>query len=95
MKSEKTTTGRETTASRSGPRDAQASPEGVARNAYPRPVAWLPQLAAVIASLLREVFDESAYRRFLERNRMSSSPTAYAAFREENDRLKAQRPKCC
>ena len=57
--------------------------------------AWLTQVAAVLGSLLREVFDESAYNRFLERNRISSSTAAFAAFREENDRLKAQRPKCC
>ena len=62
---------------------------------YPRILAWLPQFAAILASLLQEIFDESAYHRFLKRNQISSSTTAYAEFREENDRLKAQRPKCC
>jgi hypothetical protein len=62
---------------------------------FSRPVAWFRQVAAVTASFLQEIFDESAYRRFLERNRISSSARAYAAFREENDRLRAQRPKCC
>jgi hypothetical protein len=74
---------------------ARASRKSVPGNAYLNPVAWLPQVTAVIASLLREVFDEAAYRRFLERNRISSSTAAYAAFREENDRWKARRPKCC
>lgn len=95
MKSEETTTGRGTAASRCGPRDAQASPEGVAGNAHSSPAAWLTHGAAVIASLLREIFDEAAYRRFLERHHISSSATSYAAFREENDRLKSQRPRCC
>jgi hypothetical protein len=58
-------------------------------------LAWLPHAVATVASLLKEIFDESAYGRFLERNRIPSSQKAYAAFREENDRLKAQRPKCC
>jgi len=59
------------------------------------PLAWVAHAAAVIASLLKEIFDESAYSRFLQRHRIPSSPRAYAAFREENDRLKARRPKCC
>jgi len=61
----------------------------------PGPLAWLAHAAALIASWLKEIFDESAYHRFLERNRIPSSATAYAAFREENDRLKARRPRCC
>ena len=68
---------------------------GTAGKIYPSILHWLPQFAAILASLLQEIFDESAYHRFLERNQISSSTTAYAAFREENDRLKAQRPRCC
>jgi hypothetical protein len=68
---------------------------GRAGKMLPTILVWLPQFAAILASLLQEIFDESAYHRFLERNQISSSMTAYAAFREENDRLKAQRPKCC
>ena len=62
---------------------------------YSSILAGLPQVVAVLVSLLKEIFDESAYDRFLERNQISSSTMAYAAFREENDQLKAQRPKCC
>jgi hypothetical protein len=62
---------------------------------YPGALAWLPQLAAVLAALLKEVFDESAYSRFLKRHRLASSATAYAEFQKENDRLRARRPKCC
>jgi hypothetical protein len=68
---------------------------GAAGKTHPSMLAWLPQFGAILASLLQEIFDESAYHRFLERNQISSSTTAYAAFREENDRLKARQPKCC
>ena len=68
---------------------------GATGKTHPSMLAWLPQFAAILASLLQEIFDESAYHRFLERNQISSSTTAYAAFREENDGLKAQRPRCC
>ncbi len=95
MKNEETTANQGTAGSLGGTRYEPASREGVAGNACSHAVACWPRVAAVVASLLREIFDESAYCRFLERNRISSSTAAYAAFREENDRLKAQRPKCC
>jgi hypothetical protein len=51
--------------------------------------------ARILLAMLREIFDETAYERFLRRTRMASSPQAYAAFREEFERVKARRPKCC
>ena len=44
---------------------------------------------------LREIFDEAAYARFLERAGMDSSSAAYAAFRREFEEGKVRRPKCC
>jgi hypothetical protein len=44
---------------------------------------------------LREIFDEAAYERFLNRAGMVSSSAAYAAFRREFDEAKVRRPKCC
>jgi hypothetical protein len=44
---------------------------------------------------LREIFDEAAYSRFLERAGIVSSSAAYAAFRQEFEELKVRRPKCC
>jgi hypothetical protein len=44
---------------------------------------------------LREIFDEAAYARFLERAGMASSSKAYAAFRREFEEAKIRRPKCC
>ncbi len=48
----------------------------------------------IIIGTLREIFDEAAYSRFLERTRMESSPAAYAAFWRERE-SKAPRPRCC
>jgi len=53
------------------------------------------QAAATIVATLREIFDESAYSRFLARRGLSSCPGAYAAFLREQEYLKARRPKCC
>jgi hypothetical protein len=44
---------------------------------------------------LREIFDEAAYERFLERAGMVSSSAAYAAFRREFEEVEVRRPKCC
>ena len=52
-------------------------------------------VASLCGSTLREIFDESAYARFLVRNRVASSPAAYAAFLREYAVAKAHRPKCC
>jgi hypothetical protein len=49
-------------------------------------IAWL---------MLREIFDESAYARFLDRNQMSSSPQAYASFLREKEAVAARRVRCC
>jgi hypothetical protein len=51
--------------------------------------------AALAVATLREIFDESAYARFLNRAGMTSSREAYAAFRLEFEETKVRRPKCC
>jgi hypothetical protein len=50
---------------------------------------------AVIGAILREIFDESAYARFLERRRLTTSPTAYAEFLAESGPQRERRPRCC
>jgi hypothetical protein len=52
-------------------------------------------LIRLLLSTLREIFDESAYARFLARHSISSCPNAYAAFLREHGTDKARRPKCC
>jgi hypothetical protein len=55
----------------------------------------LKRAASIFLATLREVFDESAYLRFLTRNHLASSPAAYAAFLRESELAKARRPRCC
>ncbi|MGH9539956.1 MAG: hypothetical protein ACRD3H_18680 [Terriglobales bacterium] len=49
----------------------------------------------LLMGALREIFDEAAYARFLNRKQMTSSREAYAAFCRESDGAKARRPRCC
>ena len=49
----------------------------------------------VLAAALQEIFDESAYQRFLDRSRLESSPKAYAIFLRENEQAQSRRPRCC
>jgi hypothetical protein len=48
-----------------------------------------------LRAILREIFDEAAYDRFLSRKQVASSPASYAAFRQEFEEAKTRRPKCC
>jgi hypothetical protein len=52
-------------------------------------------MASLIQAILQEIFDESAYQRFLDRTRLQSSSNAYATFRKENEQAKSRRPRCC
>jgi hypothetical protein len=65
------------------------------RQECPRLTGWLKRATMVLVSGVREIFDESAYSRFLQRRQMPSSCAAYAAFRQEYEALKARRPRCC
>jgi hypothetical protein len=56
---------------------------------------WFTGVIRLLLSTLWEVFDESAYARFLARHSISSCPAAYAAFLREHGTAKARRPKCC
>ncbi len=55
----------------------------------------ITRAATLLASALREIFDESAYARFLDRRKLTSSREAYAAFCREYEAAKARRPRCC
>jgi hypothetical protein len=55
----------------------------------------LRELFGLIVAILREIFDESAYERFLDRSRLESSANAYAIFLRENEQAKSRRPRCC
>jgi hypothetical protein len=51
--------------------------------------------ARILLVMLREIFDEAAYERFLFRTQMVPSAKAYGAFRRESEEAKATRPRCC
>ena len=55
----------------------------------------LARAFAVLVEMLQEIFDESAYQRFLNRNELQSSSQAYAMFLQENEQAKSRRPRCC
>jgi hypothetical protein len=55
----------------------------------------LKSCAQVFLDTLREIFDESAYSRFLSQRQLVSSRAAYASFRREYEVAKARRPRCC
>jgi len=49
----------------------------------------------MVLAVLREIFDESAYSRFLAQRGRVSSVTAYAEFLRETEQGRARRPRCC
>ena len=55
----------------------------------------IKQILATMLAMLREIFDESAYARYLEKNQLCSSRKAYAGFLREHELVKARRPRCC
>ena len=50
---------------------------------------------ALLRSMLLEIFDESAYARFLSRQGIVSSPAAYRQFLKEQQTRNAHRFRCC
>ena len=55
----------------------------------------LRRVGTILLAMLREIFDESAYARFLSRHGLTSSVEAYAAFVREAEIVKARKPRCC
>jgi hypothetical protein len=49
----------------------------------------------ILRSILSEIFDESAYARFLTRHQIATSPQAYADFLREMQTQRERRPRCC
>jgi hypothetical protein len=60
-----------------------------------RRTSRLQHAAALMAAIAREIFDESAYQRFLNRTQMQAGTESYAEFRKEQDELRARRARCC
>ena len=58
-------------------------------------VRWVKTLWGIVHNSLREVFDENAYARFLERTHSSRSTASYRAFLRERESVVVNRPRCC
>ena len=82
-------------ASQSRPSLTSAAELGSAGRTRAYSPTWFVGVTRVLLFTLWEIFDESAYSRFLTRNELISCPQAYAAFLREQEGIKARRPKCC
>jgi hypothetical protein len=67
---------------------------GIAVVARDRAIALRCVWRTVVATL-REIFDESAYERFLLRARAVRSVESYRDFLQEREGAAARRPRCC
>ena len=53
------------------------------------------RVTQTIRATLREIFDESAYDRFLLRTQASRSTASYREFTRERDAAMLKKPRCC
>jgi uncharacterized short protein YbdD (DUF466 family) len=58
-------------------------------------MSHIRRLAALLAALLRELADESAYQRHLRRSGAAASPGEWRRFSDERLKARFTRPKCC
>ena len=57
--------------------------------------AFFTKAIQVLLAALREIFDESAYDRFLLRANAARSVASYRAFTRERDASMQKKPRCC
>jgi hypothetical protein len=76
-----------------GPRLAAAAARCSAGQPRATVPTWFVGAARLLLSILRGIFDEAAYSRFLSRHGMRSCPRAYAAFMREQELRSKQRPR--
>lgn len=53
------------------------------------------RVVQILRATLREIFDESAYDRFLVRTHSSRSTASYREFMRERDAAVVKKPRCC
>ncbi len=56
---------------------------------------WVYKVWHLVTAVLREIFDESAYDRFLARTQTLRSVESYREFMREREMTAARRPRCC
>lgn len=58
-------------------------------------LAYLRRAFELVFATLREIFDESAYARFLARTGMTPGAASFRAFQNEREHAHAAKPRCC
>ncbi len=53
------------------------------------------RLFRTVLAILREIFEESAYERFCEREQTGASRESYARFLKETAQARRQKISCC
>ena len=48
-----------------------------------------------LLAVMREIFDENAYQRFLSRTNSAASVHSYEKFQREREAAIATKPRCC
>ena len=65
------------------------------RNIWTSPRAVFKSFIQTFGAALREIFDESAYDRFLLRTDAARSVVSYRDYMRERDAAMAKKPRCC
>jgi hypothetical protein len=58
-------------------------------------MAQVKKAAALLLATLREIFDESAYARFLARRGLGASRQSYQEFLRDSRLQRERQPRCC
>lgn len=72
---------------RSGDRNTNSS--------LPRWTGYFLRAGQTLVAAIREIFDESAYDRFLARTGASRSTATYRQFLREQEEVILRKPRCC
>jgi hypothetical protein len=65
------------------------------KNTWALARAVFRRMFRAIGATLREIFDESAYDRFLMRTRAPRTAASYRQFTQERDAAMLKKPRCC
>jgi hypothetical protein len=58
-------------------------------------LATIRDAVRLLADVFREIFDENSYARFLTRNGLANSQSAYAEFLRQETCHRERRARCC
>ena len=58
-------------------------------------MSLIKKTGSLLLALLRELADENAYQRYLERQGVSASPQEWRRFSNARLAARFERPKCC